>query len=154
MINFGGVRIILWICTLVYLLQSIYYPVVDSLFGLSYIGNENFGIMQLVTHGFLHVDLYHILINMIMLVLFASKVEMFFGTKNLFKIFIGSVIFGGIFQTIYNMIVLNSLMGTMFPVEVISHHLIEWILCLIMELRHLTYLQEKLWGHLVVCLGV
>jgi len=119
MINFGGVRIILWICTLVYLLQSIYYPVVDSLFGLSYIGNENFTFMQLLTHGFLHGDLYHILINMIMLVVFASKIEMFFGTKSLFKIFLGSVFFGGTFQTVYNMIVLNSLMGTMFPVEVI-----------------------------------
>lgn len=114
---FSAIRILIWISAICYLLQSIYYPFFDSSFGLSYIGNENFHSLQLLSYAFLHGDPFHLLINLMMLVLLGSKIEMIFGAKKFLILFFVSVLGGGIFQTISNMIIINSHFGTSFPLD-------------------------------------
>ena len=114
---FSAIRILIWISAICYLLQSIYYPFFDLSFGLSYIGNDNFHPMQFFSHAFLHGDPFHLLINMFMLVLIGTKIEMIFGAKKFLILFFVSVLGGGIFQTISNMIIINSHFGTPFPLD-------------------------------------
>jgi len=112
-----GVRIIIWVCAIFYLLQHMYFPLVDNLFGLAYIGNDNFRIFQFATYGFLHSDMYHIFVNMLMLVIFGSRIEYALGIKNFLVLFILTVICGGITQTAANMVALYNITGTMFPTD-------------------------------------
>lgn len=110
-----GVRILVWMCVLTYLMQHIYYPVVEKLLGLAYIGHQNFSVFQFVTYAFVHGDVFHILINMLMLVIFGSHIEKFLGINKLFTVFTLSVITGGIFEMISNMMAIHSITGTYFP---------------------------------------
>ena len=90
-----------------YLCQHIYHPVVDYAFGLSYIGSNNFDALQLLTYGFLHGDVYHILINMIVLIVFGSRIEIVFGARNLLALFLISTILGGVAETCATMYNIN-----------------------------------------------
>ena len=110
-----GVRIIIWVCAIVYLLQHIYFPAVDQIFGLAYIGHHNFRIPQLVTYGLLHGDMYHIFVNMFMLAVFGSRLESALGMRNFLLLFLISVVGGGVCQTITNMITINGETGMYFP---------------------------------------
>ena len=83
----SGVRIIILVCSIFYLLQHLYYPLVSEMFGLAYIGHPNFNSLQLLTYTFLHGDAYHIFINMLMLVVFGPRIEQSVGIKNLFILF-------------------------------------------------------------------
>lgn len=112
----SGIRCLIWVCALMYLCQHIYYPVVDYMFGLSYIGSNNFDILQLVTYGFLHGDVYHIVINMIVLIVFGSRIEIVFGARNLLALFLISTILGGVVETCATMYNINKFTGTFFPV--------------------------------------
>lgn len=111
-----GVRLIIWICAIFYLLQHMYYPLVDNLFGLAYIGNDNFRIFQFATYGFLHSDMHHIFINMLMLVIFGSRLEHSLGIRNFLALFVAAVICGGAAQMAANMMQLHNITGTVFPV--------------------------------------
>ena len=113
-----GVRIIIWICAIFYLLQHMYYPLVDNLFGLAYIGHDNFRIFQFVTYGFLHADMYHIFVNMLMLVIFGSRIEYALGIKNFLVLFILTVTCGGITQTAANMVEVYNITGSTFPTNI------------------------------------
>ena len=114
---FSTIRIIIWGCFICYLLQTLFYPVIENLYALRYIGNDNFATIQFVTYSFLHADPLHLIVNMIMLILFGSKIELFFGKMHTISLFIVGAIGGALFQTISNMLIINSHFGTPFPVD-------------------------------------
>lgn len=114
---FSKIRILIWASVIGYLLQSIYFPSFGITYGLAYIGNDNFSLIQFLSHAFLHGDPFHLIINMLMLVLFGSKVEMMFGAKNFLGLFFTSVLGGAIFQTISNMLIIYNYFGTPFPID-------------------------------------
>ena len=99
MIQSGGVRFIIWICVIVYILQHIYSPDVIKKFGLASIDNPDFNVMQLVSYGFLHGNAYHICVNIILLAIFGSRIQNVLGTWNFLILFLISVIGGGCIQT-------------------------------------------------------
>ena len=78
---FSAIRIFIWISVVCYFLQSMYHPGFDLSYGLSYIGNDNFRLTQFLTYAFLHGDPFHLIINLFMLVVFGTKIEMLFGKK-------------------------------------------------------------------------
>jgi membrane associated rhomboid family serine protease len=111
----SGVRIIIWMCAIFYLLQHLYFPITHELFGMAYLGHPNFNTIQFLTYGFLHGDTMHIFVNMLMLAIFGTKIENEFGTRNLFVLFVITIICGGIAQQANQMILINSAFGTYFP---------------------------------------
>jgi len=111
----GGVRIIIWMCAIFYLLQHLYFPITHELFGMAYLGHPNFSSIQFLTYGFLHGDTMHIFVNMLMLAIFGTKIENEFGTRNLFVLFVITIICGGIAQQANQMIQINQAFGTYFP---------------------------------------
>ena len=111
----GGVRIIIWMCAIFYLLQHLYFPLTHELFGMAYIGHLNFRPTQFLTYGFLHADAVHIFVNMLILAVFGTKIEKEFGIKNLFALFVITVICGGLAQQIYQMTRVYEAFGTYFP---------------------------------------
>ena len=111
-----GVRIIIWMCAIFYLLQHLYYPLVSEMFGLAYIGHPNFNSLQLLTYTFLHGDAFHIFINMFMLAIFGPRIEQSVGIKNLFVLFVLSSIGGAVAQTIFTMFSVYNVFGTLFPI--------------------------------------
>jgi len=115
-----GVRLIIYTCFLCYLFQHISHPTFDEVFGLSYIGNFLFSPLQLISYGFLHADIFHIAINLIVIVLFGTKIDTLLGTKNFLFLFLMTVFGGAMFQTLYNMVLMNNLIGTPFPNESIG----------------------------------
>ena len=100
MIQRGGVRIIIYVCTLFYLLQHIYSPTALKTFGLASFNNPNFNAMQLVSYGFLHGNAYHICVNIILLAMFGSRIQNAIGTWNFLILFLVSVVGGGCVQTL------------------------------------------------------
>ena len=111
----GGVRIIIWMCAIFYLLQHLYFPITHEMFGMAYLGHPNFNAIQFLTYGFLHGDAIHIFVNMLMLAIFGTKIENEFGTRNLFVLFVITIICGGIAQQANQMIMVNNAFGTYFP---------------------------------------
>ena len=112
-----AIRILIWVSAISYMLQSIYYKAFDIAYGLSYIGNENFSLIQFISYSFLHGDPFHLLINMFMLVLFGSKIEMMFGRNQFLILYFLSVIGGAFLQTISNMVIIYNHFGTPFPID-------------------------------------
>ena len=111
----GGVRIIIWMCAIFYLLQHLYFPITHEMFGMAYLGHPNFNSIQFLTYGFLHGDAVHIFVNMLMLAIFGTKIENEFGIRNLFILFVITTICGGIAQQLHQMILVNNAFGTYFP---------------------------------------
>ena len=111
----GGVRIIIWMCAIFYLLQHLYFPITHQMFGMAYLGHPNFNVIQFVTYGFLHGDAVHIFVNMLMLAIFGTKIENEFGIRNLFVLFVITIICGAIAQQANQMIMVNNAFGTYFP---------------------------------------
>ncbi len=114
---FSAMRILIWISVVCYFLQSMYHPVFDLSYGLSYIGNDNFKLTQFLTYAFLHGDPFHLIINLFMLVVFGTKIEMLFGKKQFILLFFSGVLGGAIFQSIYNMVIIYNHFGTPFPLD-------------------------------------
>ena len=111
-----GVRIIIYLCFVCYFLQHMFYPIFDETFGLSYIGNDLFSSLQLISYGFLHVDISHICINLIVFYIFGTKIDSALGCKNFIFLFLFSVLGGSLFQTAYLMFNMQSLTNSVFPV--------------------------------------
>lgn len=111
----AGVRVIIWMCAIFYLLQHLYFPITHEMFGMAYIGHPNFKPMQFLTYGFLHGDAVHIFVNMLMLAIFGTKIENEFGIKNLFALFAITIICGGLAQQIYQMTLIYEAFGAYFP---------------------------------------
>ena len=111
----NGVRILIWMCAIFYLLQHLYFPITHEWFGMAYVGHPNFKPMQLLTYGFLHGDAVHIFVNMLMLAVFGTKVEHRFGIKNFFALFAIATISGGVAQQISQGLMIHEAFGTYFP---------------------------------------
>lgn len=109
------IRLIIWITAIFYLLQNLYFPITHEVFGLAYIFHPNFNLIQLFTHGFLHGDAMHIFVNMLLLVIFGSKIENELGFKNFLFLYFASIMFGGLFQQVSQMIEVHKLFGTYTP---------------------------------------
>ena len=115
-----GVRIIIYICFVSYYLQHMFYPTFGEIFGLSYIGNDLFNPLQLLSYGFLHADISHICINLLVIYIFGTKINTMFGDNNFLMLFLFSVLGGSIFQSLYLMYNIQSLTGTFFPIHDIT----------------------------------
>ena len=71
-----------------------------ALYPDSFVLSESY---RLVTYGFLHKDYAHLGMNMLWLLIFASPIQRFFGTRSFLIIFIsGLIVGGGIFFTYDN----------------------------------------------------
>jgi membrane associated rhomboid family serine protease len=81
----------------------------DQLFGAHYPNSPLFKPFQIITYFFMHGDFFHILFNMLMLIMFGSNLERIWGPKRYF-----------IFYTITALgaYVINSIMGTIQLMEV------------------------------------
>jgi membrane associated rhomboid family serine protease len=114
-----GIRIILYSTILAFFVQSYYYPVIDFNFGLNYIGHKNFEVYQLLSYAFLHNDMIHLVVNLIMLVLFGVRLENKIGTK-LFLIFNAvTAIIAGLFQCVFILFRVYTELGVLFIDKII-----------------------------------
>lgn len=122
-----GIRVIFYLCFLCYLFQHIYYPSFDNFFGLAYLGNDRFRLFQLVTYGFLHVDFFHLIVNLFIIFIFGDKISQVFGFKNFMSLFLVCLIGGSLFQTLNNLILIKSLTGSFFPINNVGDPLSRFI---------------------------
>ena len=122
MMLYSTVRIIIWVCAIFYLLQHLYFPITHEIFGMAYLGHPNFSLIQFLTYGFLHGDAVHIFVNMLMLIVFGTKIENHFGMRNLFILFAITVICGGIAQQINQMFLVKQAFGVYFPIPPIDFY--------------------------------
>src|SRR5437879_11450101 len=84
--QFGSVKhLLIWITAAVFILQLIAlmfrWSVMEDLFALRATQLRRGFVWQPVTYMFLHADLWHILINLLMLWFFGREVEYFIGPK-------------------------------------------------------------------------
>lgn len=70
-----------------YLLESSYGIDLNQIFALRYFGAETFAPYQLITHMFLHADLWHILGNMYALYIFGPPLETYFDSKKFLALY-------------------------------------------------------------------
>lgn len=81
----------------------------DHLFGAYYPNSPLFKPFQIITYFFMHGDFFHILFNMLMLVMFGASLERLWGPKRYFVFYI---------VTAVGAYVINSLMGTIQLMEI------------------------------------
>ena len=55
-------------------------------------------IHAMITHGFSHINLWHLLMNMVTLYFFGRNIELVFGVKRLLQLYLAGTFFGGLFQ--------------------------------------------------------
>lgn len=111
----SAIRVFVWVCFIVYFLQTYFYPSVDYTFSLRYLGHEDFNVIQFITHSLLHGTPLHLLLNLMMLILFGSKIELFFGKDRFLILFFVSVFGGALFHTISNLMIVYNQFGEIFP---------------------------------------
>ena len=83
-----GIKILLIANGLIYLLQNLVGHEMTLVLGLipaRVLNLETFTIYQLFTYMFLHGGFFHILMNMFILWMFGSEIELTWGTKSFFK---------------------------------------------------------------------
>ena len=97
-----GVKILLITNGVLFLLQILIGRQVTMLLGLTPVEVlQNLSVYQLVTYMFLHGGFFHILINMFVLWMFGSEIELTWGTKRFFKYYLLTGIAGGIFTVMF-----------------------------------------------------
>jgi len=97
-----GVKILLITNGVLFLLQILIGRQMTMLLGLTPVQVlENLSVYQLVTYMFLHGGFFHILINMFVLWMFGSEIELTWGTKRFFKYYLLTGIAGGIFTVMF-----------------------------------------------------
>ncbi len=97
-----GVKVLLITNATVYLLQLIIGREMVMLLGLTPVQVlQNLSVYQLFTYMFLHGGLFHILINMFVLWMFGSEIELTWGTRKFFKYYFLTGMAGGIFTVIF-----------------------------------------------------
>lgn len=87
----------------------------SHLLGMHYPASESFEPYQIVTHFFMHGDLFHILFNMIGLVVFGSHLERTWGKKRFFIFYFVTAFGAMLLHTIAQGIEIYNLMGEVFP---------------------------------------
>ncbi|MBV2234163.1 MAG: rhomboid family intramembrane serine protease [Sterolibacterium sp.] len=89
---------------LVFIAQALLGPQLVVWFGLwplpmpGFAGYPAFLPWQLVSYGFLHGGLGHLLFNMFALYMFGSELERVFGSRRLFNLYFASIVAGGLTQ--------------------------------------------------------
>jgi membrane associated rhomboid family serine protease len=78
-LNLIIINAILFIASII--LGSTYHINVEKLLGLHFPLNSNFKIWQIVTHMFMHADIFHIFLNMLSLWMFGTVLEKVWGAK-------------------------------------------------------------------------
>ena len=82
-----------------------------------YPGSPDFRPWQLLSHMFMHADLWHILFNMISLLVFGSRLEMIWGPQRFLSFYLICG-FGGFFcHELVNGIELYRAFGSFFPID-------------------------------------
>jgi membrane associated rhomboid family serine protease len=81
----------------------------DNLFGAYYPNSPLFKPFQIITYFFMHGDFFHILFNMLMLVMFGASLERLWGPKRYFVFYV---------VTAVGAYIINSLMGTIQLMEI------------------------------------
>ena len=88
-------------------LAALEWPI--RLFGLWPIGTvgiePGFAVWQLVSYGFLHGDMWHLLLNMFMLWVFGSQIEQLFGARFYATYFFVCIVAAGIAQLAVAMVI-------------------------------------------------
>ncbi len=97
-----GIKILLIANGVIFLLQILVGRQLILLLGLTPIQVlENLSLYQLVTYMFVHGGFFHILINMFILWMFGSEIELTWGTKRFFRYYFLTGIAGGIFTVAF-----------------------------------------------------
>ncbi|SMB26082.1 conserved membrane protein of unknown function [Sterolibacterium denitrificans] len=97
-------RILIIANILVFLAQGLFGPALIAWFGLwplpvpGFAGYPSFLPWQLLSYGFLHGGLTHLLFNMFALYMFGSELERVFGSRRLFNLYFVSIVVGGLTQ--------------------------------------------------------
>jgi membrane associated rhomboid family serine protease len=110
-------RLLIIANVLVFLMQGVFDPGLVIWFGLWPLPVSGFGDYpsflpwQLVTYGFLHGGLTHLLFNMFALYMFGSELERVFGSRRLFSLYFASIVSGALTQ----LLVLNIAGGVPVP---------------------------------------
>lgn len=97
-----GIKILLIANGAVYLLQLLIGPSMTYALGVTPTKVlQDLSVHQLVTYMFLHGGLFHILINMFILWMFGTEIELTWGTGRFFKYYFLTGIAGGIFTVMF-----------------------------------------------------
>ncbi|MDC3252889.1 rhomboid family intramembrane serine protease [Crocinitomicaceae bacterium] len=83
--------------------------------GMHYPSSNLFEPYQLITHFFMHGDLFHLLFNMIGLIVFGSQLERTWGKKRFFVFYFVTAIGAVVLHTIVQGIEIHQLTGEWFP---------------------------------------
>ncbi len=75
---------------------------------------------QLLTYGFVHANLWHILFNMIALYVFGYEVENVYGKREFYKLYISLIILAGLFNVALQSIMEHARPGMMQPSAVVG----------------------------------
>jgi len=99
----SGVKTLIIINSIIYLLQLFFLNQLLTLFGLiPQAVYHNFMLWQLVTYMFLHGDIFHLLFNMLALWMFGSNIEASWGTKKFVRYYFLCGIAGGITTCLFS----------------------------------------------------
>jgi len=97
-----GIKMLLIANGVIYLLQLFVGPKMTYALGVTPTRVlQDLSVHQLVTYMFLHGGLFHILINMFILWMFGTEIELTWGTRRFFKYYFLTGIAGGIFTVMF-----------------------------------------------------
>ncbi len=97
-----GVKILLIANVAIYILQMLVGRELIALLGLTPIRVlQDLSFYQLITYMFLHGGFFHILMNMFILWMFGTEIELTWGTKRFYKYYFLCGIAGGIFTVMF-----------------------------------------------------
>ena len=88
--------------------------------GMHYPASDNFESYQIVTHIFMHGDFFHLLFNMIGLIVFGSQLERVWGKKRFFIFYFITAFGATLLHTLVQGIEINQLVGSWYPTEIDS----------------------------------
>lgn len=86
-----------------------------SMLGMHYPSSEDFAPFQIITHIFMHGDFFHLLFNMIGLIVFGSQLERVWGKKRFFIFYFVTAIGAAFLHTGLQAFELHNLTGSWFP---------------------------------------
>lgn len=105
-------NVLFFLATIVMQNQGI---VLQQELGMHYPSSNLFEPYQLITHFFMHGDLFHLLFNMIGLIIFGSQLERTWGKKRFFIFYFVTAIGAVVLHTIVQGIEIHHLTGEWFP---------------------------------------
>ena len=94
--------IIIGLCILAFFVQNINYNWIVSSFAIGKKGLLSFELYRLITYGFLHGDIIHLLCNIYSLNVIGKEVESKFGKVRFLGIYLLSLIGGGLLSSVFN----------------------------------------------------